>query len=377
MKRSVIAILALALSLGSCNDAPKKEKKSSAENNNWEMTVRGKQTNLFTLKNKNGIETTITNYGGKIVTLMVPDKDGKMEDIVLGYDNIESTIAPKGNLYFGALIGRYGNRIAKGKFSIDGQEYTLATNNGVNALHGGLIGYNDVVFDAKQEGNKLVLKHTDPDMHEGYPGNLDVTVTYELTEANELKITYDAETDKPTIVNLTSHSFFNLHGAGNGTINDHVLMINADRYTPIDNTLIPTGELAEVKGTPFDFTVAKEIGKEVNADDQILKNGNGYDHNFVLNGENGVMKLAAKVVEPKSGRVMEIFTTEPGLQFYGGNFLDGSDVGKGGKKYEFRTAFCLETQHYPDSPNQKDFPTTILRPGDKYHTETIHKFSVE
>jgi len=376
MRNTVFAILALLIILSSCNTGKNKKAASEHKTPVWEMNVKGKKTQLFTLKNINGIETTITNYGGKIVTLLIPDKNGEFEDIVLGYDNIESTIAPKGNLYFGALIGRYGNRIAKGNFSIDGTEYSLATNNGTNALHGGLTGYNDVVFDAKLEGNKLTLNHLDPDMHEGYPGNLNVTIIYELTDNDELKIIYDAITDKPTIINLTSHSFFNLLGAGNGTINNHLLMINADRYTPIDSILIPTGELADVKGTPFDFTKLKRIGKDVDAENQVLKNGNGYDHNFVLNGENGIMKLAAKVVEPQSGRTMEIYTTEPGIQFYGGNFLDGSDVGKGGKKYEYRTAFCLETQHFPDSPNHDNFPSTILRPGERYHSETIHKFGV-
>jgi len=353
----------------SCGTENKKEL------NNWEMKVNGKTARLFTLKNKNNVEIAITNYGGKVVTLNVPDKNGNFEDIVFGYDNIEEIV--KGNLYFGALIGRYGNRIAKGKFTIDGKEYSLKTNNGNNALHGGELGYNDVVWDAKQEGNRLILKHLDKDMHEGYPGNLNVTVVYELTDENELKITYDATTDKATPVNLTHHSFFNLHGAGKGTILDHKLMINADRYTPIDTTMIPTVELAEVMDTPFDFTTLTEMGKNIDADDQQIKNGFGFDHNWALNGENGVMKLAAKVVEPISGRTMEVYTTEPGLQFYAGNFLDGSDVGKGGKKYEYRTAFCLETQHFPDSPNQDNFPNTILRPGEKYYSETIYKFSVK
>lgn len=338
----------------------------------WEMAVRGKKTALFTLKNDNGVEVTITNYGGKIVTLKVPDKNGAFADIVLGYDSIQDTVA--GNLYFGAMIGRYGNRIAKGRFAIDGTEYSLAVNNGENALHGGLVGHNDVVWDAAQEGNRLTLKHLDPDMFEGYPGNLDITVVYELTDDNALKITYDATTDKPTVVNLTHHSFFNLRGAGEGTILDHALMIAADKYTPVDAGLIPTGELAGVKGTPFDFTAPTAIGKNINADDPQIKNGGGFDHNFALRGGKGTMKMAARVVEPESGRTMEVHTTEPGLQFYAGNFLDGTDVGKGGKAYGYRTAFCLETQHYPDSPNKKHFPSTVLRPGEKYHTETIYKF---
>ena len=373
--KSVIVLLSVVLAQMACNNHQTKETENKKELNNWEMKVNGKTAKLFTLRNKNDIEVTITNYGGKVVAINVPDKNGKFGDIVLGYDNIEETV--KGNLYFGALIGRYGNRIAKGKFTIDDKEYTLKTNNGYNALHGGEIGYNDVVWDAKQEGNKLKLKHLDKDMHEGYPGNLDVIVVYELTDENELKITYDATTDKATPVNLTHHSFFNLNGAGNGTVLDHILMMNADHYTPIDTTMIPTGELAKVTGTPFDFTNPTEMGKNIDADNQQIKNGFGFDHNWVLNGENGVMKLAAKVVEPISGRTMEIYTTEPGLQFYAGNFLDGSDVGKGGKKYEYRTAFCLETQHFPDSPNQDNFPNTILRPGEKYHSETIYKFGIE
>jgi aldose 1-epimerase len=378
MNKAVLIMLTSIAMLSSCVNSGTSNKRSNdniTETDKWETTYRGNQTQLFTLKNKNGMVVTITNYGGKVVSIIVPDKNGEFEDVVLGYDNINETI--KGNLYFGAIIGRYANRIAKGKFAIDGKTYTIVVNNGSNALHGGIVGYNDVLFDAKQDYNILILKHLDPDMHEGYPGNVNVRVEYELTDNNELKITYDATTDKPTIINLTNHSFFNLHGAGNGTINNHLLFINADKYTPIDETLIPIGVLADVKGTPFDFTKLKMIGKDINADNQNLKNGNGYDHNFVLNGKNGEMKLAAKVIEPENGRVMEVYTTEPGIQFYSGNFLDGSDVGKEGKKYEFRTAFCLETQHFPDSPNHKNFPSTILRPGEKYHSQTIYKFKVK
>ena len=378
MKKTLVAILSLFMATTSCNnDVEKKtpETNLKKEKNNWTMEVNGKKVELFTLTNKNNMVVTITNFGGKVVTIDVPDRDGKFDDVVLGYDGIEENV--KGNLYFGALIGRYGNRIAKGKFSIDGTEYTLKTNNGYNALHGGEVGYNAVVWDAKQNGNKLVLKHKEADMHEGYPGNLDVTVVYELTDDNELKITYDATTDKPTVVNLTHHSFFNLLGAGNGTILDHELMIVADRYTPIDTTMIPTGELAPVVGTPFDFTKLTPMGKNIDADDQVIKNGFGFDHNWVLNNQDGTLALAAKVVEPKTGRTMEVYTTEPGMQFYAGNFLDGSDVGKGGKKYEYRTAFCLESQHYPDSPNQDNFPTTTVRPGEKYHTQTVYKFGIQ
>ncbi len=339
------------------------------------MILNGEKVELYTLKNRNNIEVQITNYGGKVVTLKVPDRDGNFEDIVLGYDKLRETI--DGNLYFGALIGRFGNRIAKGKFTIDGTEYTLKTNNDYNALHGGETGYNKIVWDAKQDANKLLLMHRDPDGFEGYPGNINVTVTYELTDDNELKITYDAVTDKATPINLTHHSFFNLKGAGNGTILDHQLFIAADYYLPIDTTMIPTGEIAKVKDTVFDFTVFTEIGKNIDSDVQQITNGCGFDHNWVLNKQDGIMALAAKVFESKSGRIMEVYTTEPGLQFYTGNFLNATELGKNGKKYESRTAFCLETQHYPDSPNQKGFPNTILRPNEKYHTETIYKFSTE
>ncbi|MCF6223159.1 MAG: galactose mutarotase [Flavobacteriaceae bacterium] len=373
MKKSIITVILTISFIMSCKTEFKKE--INKPEDNWELTVRNKPVKLYTLKNKNNIEVTITNYGGKIVSLNVPDKHGKFEDVVLGYDNIKNTV--EGNTYFGAIIGRFGNRIAKGKFSIDGEEYTLKTNLGNNALHGGEVGYNAVVWDAKQEGNILTLKHLDPDKNEGYPGNLNIIVTYELNDDNGLKITYEAITDKSTPVNLTNHAYFNLQGAGNGTILNHKLLIVADNYTPVDSEMIPTGDIASVKGTPFDFTTLTEMGKNINADDQQIKIGSGFDHNWVLNNQDGDLALAARVVEPESGRVMEVFTTEPGLQFYAANFLNGGDVGKSGKKYQSRASFCLETQHYPDAPNQKNFPNTILKPGEKYHTETIYKFSIQ
>ena len=348
---------------------------------NFDKTVDGKPVKLYELKNKNGMEAAITNFGGKVVALTAPDKEGRMADIVMGFPDLDGYLNAKGP-YFGALIGRYGNRIAKGKFTLNGQEYTLATNNnGINHLHGGKKGFNAVVWDAKLlNPQTLELKYVSPDGEEGYPGTLSVTVTYTLTDTNELKIEYAATTDKTTVVNLTHHSFFNLAGEGNGTINDHLLMINADKYTAVEAGLIPTGELVSVAGTPFDFRKAKPIQKDVNAADPQLAHGKGYDHNFVLiktNADANGLTLAARVSEPLSGRAMEVWTNEPGLQFYGGNFLNGTEIGKAGKPYIFRSSFCLETQHFPDSPNHKNFPSTVLNPGETYHSVCVYRFSVE
>lgn len=354
--------------------------KTSLKAEDFKIEIDGDTTNFYVLSNKNGMEVTFTDYGQRLTSLMVPDKNGRFEDVVLGFKTLESFISAK-EKYFGASIGRYGNRIADGKFSIDGTEYTLATNNGVNHLHGGDKGFNSVVWGAKKiANNEIEFTRTSPDMEEGYPGNLKVRVNYLLTDDNELVIKYFATTDKPTVVNLTHHSFFNLAGEGSGTINNHLLMINADKYTPVDETLIPTGELRSVVGTPFDFTEAKPIGRDLEVKDQQLAFGKGYDHNFVLKedlpkNEDGLV-MAARVVEPISGRVMEIFTDEPGLQFYGGNFLDGGAIGKSGKPYNFRGAFCLETQHFPDSPNQSNFPSTLLQPGEEYKSTCVYKFNI-
>lgn len=343
----------------------------------FDSTVDGKQTKLYYLKSKGNVQVAITNYGGKIVSLLAPDKSGKLEDVELGYDNIARYVSTK-ERYYGGIVGRYGNRIAKGKFKLDGKEYTLATNNNQNHLHGGKKGFNDVVWDAEQTApNSLKLHYLSKDGEEGYPGNLDITLTYTLTDSNELKIDYSATTDKATVVNLTNHSFFNLHGAGNGDINDHILTINADKFTPVDSTLIPTGKLEAVKGTPMDFTTPTKIGERVDADFEQLKFGRGYDHNYVLNKKGNELSLAAKVEEPASGRTLEVWTTEPGVQFYGGNFLDGTDKGKGDKTYVHRGAFCLETQHFPDSPNQPNFPSVVLKPGATYTSECIYKFGVK
>lgn len=353
--------------------------KTKLKASNFQIKIDEKKTDFYILTNENGVEVTFTNYGQRLTSLIVPDRNGKFEDVVLGFETLEEYISAK-EKYMGSTIGRYGNRIAKGKFSIDGIEHDLATNNNTNHLHGGNKGFNNVVWDANQiEDNEIEFTRISPDMEEGYPGNLEVRVHYLLTDENELVIKYVAITDKPTIVNLTHHSFFNLAGEGTGTINNHLLMINADKYTPVDENLIPTGELTSVDGTPFDFTKAKPIGRDLEVADQQLTYGKGYDHNFVLKegltkNESGLV-LAAKVVEPNSGRVMEVFTNEPGLQFYGGNFLDGGTKGKSGKSYDFRAAFCLETQHFPDSPNQPNFPSTLLMPGEKYTSTCIYKFS--
>ncbi|QDT04058.1 Aldose 1-epimerase precursor [Rubripirellula lacrimiformis] len=334
---------------------------------------------LYTLVNKSDMRVTITNYGAIVTSISVPDRDGKLGDVTLGYNRVEDYINAVDKPYFGAIVGRYGNRIAKGKFSIDGTEYSLATNNNTNHLHGGVIGFDKVVWDANPIHGKgyrgLELSYLAKDMEEGYPGNLQIKVTYKLTDANELSVHYHATTDKATPINLTQHTYFNLKGEGEGTILDHELMLNAKTYTPVDESLIPTGDIPSVTGTPFDFTDSKAIGRDVEQDDQQLKFGLGYDHNFVIDKPLGEMGLAATVFEPTTGRVMEITTTEPGIQFYCGNFLDGRLKGKSGKTYEHRGGFCLETQHYPDSPNQPNFPSAILEPGDTYDTTTIFKFS--
>lgn len=332
---------------------------------------------LFTLKNSAGMEVGVTNFGAIITSIKVPDRDGKMADVTLGYNDVADYINAVDKPYFGAVVGRYGNRIAKGKFTIDGKEYSLPINNDPNSLHGGIIGFDKVVWDAEKVGdNGVKLTYHAKDMEQGYPGNLTCTVTYTLTDENEIVIDYHATTDKATPVNLTQHAYFNLKGEGEGDILDHELMINADHYTPVDSTLIPTGEIAPVEGTPFDFREAKPIGRDINDENEQLKFGLGYDHNWVLKEGDG-MKLAATLYEPTSGRMLEVTTTEPGVQFYCGNFLTGVLKGKSGKPYVHRGGLCLETQHYPDSPNQPEFPNTILKPGDTYESKTIFKFSVK
>ena len=336
---------------------------------------------LYTLKNKSGMTVKITNYGATVTSIIVPDRDGTMADVALGYNSVESYMNAVDKPYFGSIVGRYGNRIAKGQFTIDGTDYQLAVNNGPNHLHGGTIGFDKVVWDAllKPGMNTLLLTYTAKDMEEGYPGNLCITVTYQLTEDNKLVVGYKATTDKSTHVNLTHHTYFNLKGEGEGDILEHELMLKAKHYTPVDVTLIPTGELASVKGTPFNFLGSKPIGRDIGENHQQLEFGGGFDHNWVLNkdGKAGSMTLAARVHEPTSGRVMEVYTTEPGIQFYTGNFLDGRLSGKAGKAYVKRGGFCLETQHYPDTPNHANFPSTLLKAGDVYDTTTIYSFSTK
>jgi len=323
------------------------------------------------------MEITVSNWGGRIISWLVPDKKGNMEDVVLGYDSINGYLNAKES-YFGAAIGRYGNRIAKGEFSIGDIKYKLAQNNGVNSLHGGVNGFSGKMWDVVQKSDgELNLKLVSPDMDEGFPGELIVSMIYRLTNKNELIIQYEAKSDKPTIINLTNHSYFNLHGAGNGTILDHQLTLNADFFTPIDSTLIPTGEIRTVNDTPFDFRKPTLIGSRINSDDQQIRFGLGYDINFVLNkNPDQIVSLAASVFEPESGRLLEVFTDQPGIQFYTGNFLNGEYPGKKGKYYGYRTGFCLETQHFPDSPNQPKFPSVQLDPDQVYSHTCIYKFSV-
>ena len=380
-----LGLLSVITLLVACNNSSKTSNQTDMEKNktesllpeksSFQATIDGKKTDLYILKNKNNMQAAISNYGGRIVSLLVPDDD-KMIDVSVGFDDLKS-YEDSSEPYFGALIGRYGNRIAKGKFSLDGNKYSLFVNNGQNALHGGKKGFRSVVWDAKQiDDNILELSYLSKDMEEGYPGNLSVKVVYSLTDNNEFKIDYQATTDKKTVLNLTNHAYFNLNGVGSGDILGHELMLNADNFTPVDSTLIPTGKIVSVKNTPFDFTKSTPIGARIDANDEQIKFGGGYDHNFVLNLKTlKGMNLAAKVIADKSNIVMEVFTEEPGVQFYTGNFMNSSHTIKGGNKDDKRTAFCLETQHFPDSPNQPNFPSTVLEVGKKYETSTIYKFT--
>ena len=374
MKKTILFLLVIS-TLISCT----KKTVSNIEEHAFDTISVDKKISLYTLENKNGIVIQVTNFGARIVTLFTPDKNGKMEDIILGYENIDRYLNNNGERFLGATIGRYGNRIAEGKFTIDSITYQVPQNNNGQSLHGGLLGFDMVVWNVDSVSENMIhFSYVSVDGEQGYPGNLDVKMIYTLTDDNELKIVYSATTDKKTPINLTHHSFFNLKGEGNGTINDHVLYINADKYTPVDSVLIPTGEIADVENTPFDFRTPTAIGLRVDENNAQLKVGKGYDHNFVLNRKTtSEMELAASVYEPASGRFMEIFTTEPGLQFYGGNFFSGKTIGKYGKTLNFREAIALETQHFPDSPNQPNFPSTILNPGQVYLHTCIYKFSVK
>ncbi|MCW5978827.1 MAG: galactose mutarotase [Bryobacteraceae bacterium] len=373
------AMIAGLLVTASCSTGGRRETGEGTKVNkeSFGKTADGAAIDIYTLRNKNGVEARIINYGAIVVSIKTPDRQGNLGDVTLGFDSLDGYLGEQP--YFGAVVGRYGNRIGKGLFKLGGVEYKLARNNGENHLHGGIKGFDKVVWEANEtsvDGAPGVeLRYLSKDGEEGYPGNLNTKVTYSLSDNNELRIHYEATTDKTTVVNLTNHTYFNL--AGKGDILGHVLTINADRFTPVDGGLIPPGELKSVEGTPFDFRKPTPIGARINDKDEQLERGKGYDHNFVLNRSGEGLTLAARVVEPETGRVVETLTTEPGIQFYTGNFLDGTIRGKGGQVYGPRTGFCLETQHFPDSPNQPDFPSVTLAQGERYDTTTVFRFSVE
>ena len=379
--KKIFFILAMFVFCISCGNKEVKEQLTDSGLNpaSFKKTLEsGKETKLYTLKNANGMEMCVTNIGGRIVSILVPDKNGNFQDVVLGFDNIEEYIPFNTN--FGAIIGRYGNRIANAKFTLSNRAtYTLRANNGNNSLHGGPRGFHTCFFDIEQPDNQtLVCTYLSKNNEENFPGDLLVTVTYRLKDDNAIDIEYEAKSNQLTVVNLTNHSYFNLSGNPENTILDHILFLNANAYTPTDEGLIPTGSIDKVAETPMDFTKPMAIGARI--DDinfEAIKLGNGYDHNYVLNNPGNIATLAAKLTAPSTGITMEVYTTEPGIQIYTGNFLDGSNVGKKGIAYQFRTAICLETQHFPESPNQPNFPSTELKPGDLYSTRTIYKFGVE
>lgn len=385
-RRSLVAGLA-AFGLSACTSRTETRSDSASVSGTGPEKVKketfgkmadGRDVDLYTLKNAKGGEIAIMNYGGVIVSLKVPDRSGAIGDVVLGFDSFAPY--PKLSPHFGALIGRYGNRIGHARFKLDGVEYKLDKNDGQNSLHGGAKGFDTVLWDVKDvstpAAKALELSYLSKDGEEGYPGTLQAKVTYTWSDSNELRIDYTATTDKDTVVNLTNHSYFNLAGQGEGDILDHEMMIDADRFTPVDAGLIPTGELRKVAGTPFDFRKPTAIGARINEHDQQLKFGRGYDHNFVLNHVSKTPTLAARARDPKTGRVLEVLTDQPGVQFYTGNFLDGTIHGKSGKVYGFRSAFCLETQHFPDSPNRPSFPSTVLKPNEVYRTTTLFRFTI-
>lgn len=380
---SIMALLSVRCNSNTNNDQKESQKSNLSEMSNNQMensfaTQEDDTIKMFTLTNKNGVELKVIPYGGRITSLKVPDRDGNFENVVLGFDAPKEYLQE--NPFFGALIGRYANRIAKGEFTLDGKEYNLAQNNGENHLHGGEKGFDKVMWDVEElpASNALQLSYSSKDMEEGYPGKLDIVVIYTLNDDNSLDVEYKATTDKKTIVNLTQHSYFNLSGDFSEKILDHVLRINADEFIPIDATSIPTGEFKEVAGTPFDFRKPKVVGKDINANNEQIKHGNGYDHSWVLEDQDNGMTFAASALHPESGRKLEVFTTEPGVQLYTGNFLDGTLPMQGQERnYERRTGFCFETQHFPDSPNHPEFPSVVLEPDEEYYSKTSFKFSVE
>ncbi len=405
--RPMVLLLTLPVLLSACDGGRDEHARQAARSTNeasspgpptitsepWGVTPDGDSVSLYTLKNAGGMTVRISDWGGIVTRVLVPDRDGTLVDVVLGHDSLSAYVA--GTPYFGAIIGRYANRIAGGRFKLGGETYELDTNNGENHLHGGIRGFDKVLwetftvqsgpipgspFDVPGAGRaSLILSYVSEDGDQGYPGRLEAEVTITLTNGNELKFDYEATTDAPTVVNLTHHGYWNLAGHDAGSILDHEMQVRASRYTPVDAGLIPTGELRHVEGTPFDFRSPTRIGERIEADDEQLRSAGGYDQNFVLDDwtGDGALRLVARLRDPTSGRVMEVHTTEPGLQFYSGNFLDGSDVGKAGTTYGHRNGLCLETQHFPDSPNRPEFPSTVLRPGEKYESNTVYRFRAE
>ncbi|HIZ05431.1 MAG TPA: galactose mutarotase [Candidatus Phocaeicola gallistercoris] len=379
MKKIMFASLVASVCLMGCADGQKSDSKlteSGLDPQKFESQVDGKATKLFVLKNKNNMEVCVTNFGGRIVSVMVPDKDGVMRDVVLGFDSIQDYVTKPSD--FGATIGRYANRINKGKFSLDGVDYQLPINNYGHCLHGGLKGFQYAVFDGTQLSDQSVkLTYLSKDMEEGFPGNLTCSVTMTLTDDNAIRLDYEAETDKPTIINMTNHSYFNLDGDPSVNNSNYQLMINADNYTPVDSTFMTTGEILSVADTPMDFRTPVEIGTVIDQDFEQLKNGHGIDHNWVLNTKGDLNTVCASLYSPKTGIKLDVYTSEPGVQIYTGNFLDGTLTGKKQIKYDFRASVCLETQKYPDTPNKPEWPSCVLRPGEKYTSQTVFKFSVE
>ncbi len=377
--KKIIFLILLALSCFSAYALSGGKEKAMIEKNVYGKLQDGTEIYVYTLKNDKGAEAKIINYGATVVSLTAPDRNGKYSDIVLGWENLQGYV--NGSTYFGAIVGRYGNRIAKGKFTLDGKTYQLSINDGQNTLHGGKIGFDKRVWKSEEVKSKLgsAVKFTyvSPDGEEGFPGTLTLSVTYTLMNNNELKLEYKATTDKPTILNPTHHSYFNLSGDFKKPILDHILQINADEFTPVDKGLIPTGVFEKVEGTPMDFRKPTAIGARINDNFEQLKIAGGYDHNFVLRNYNGKVREVADVYEPTTGRHMEVFTDQPGIQFYSGNFLNGTQIGKDGIAYPHRAGFCLETQHYPDSPNEPKWPSVVLKPGQTFHSTTIYKFSAK
>lgn len=376
MKKILISVLSSVALLISCSQEQVLTL-SGLDSQKFVTEVNGAQTGLYTITNANGMEVCITNFGGRVVSIMAPDKDGNMLDVVLGFDNVQSYIDVPSD--FGASIGRYANRINDGKFTLDGVEYALPTNNFGHTLHGGPAGWQYQVYEVEEVSpNSIVLVRNSPDGDENFPGNVVAKVTYTLTDDNKLDIAYEAETDKPTIINMTHHSYFNLNGDPKNNILDNILWLNADNYTPVDSTYMTTGEILPVAGTPMDFTSPKAVGAEIeNFDFEQLKNGNGYDHNWVLNTAGDISQVAAELYSPNTGIVVRVYTDEPGIQFYSGNFLEGNAIGKKGIAYGQRSAVCLETQHYPDSPNKPEWPSVVLRPGETYTSRCIYEFATK